>query len=230
MKKKIAVIVTLLACLLLCVCICACGEQKSHDAKKAPVSTDSNASYKKTVDKDDKYGSGTHHAVVKVKGYDEFTIELSANDAPVSVSNFCKLANDGFYDGLTFHRIVKDFCLQGGDPKGDGTGNSDQKIIGEFSSNNVTNKLADNYKEGVVAMARSNDKNSASCQWFVTLADSAATSLNGQYAAFGTIDAAGMKICQKIVSDYAGNVADQSSGTISDKSKQPVIESIKITD
>ncbi len=207
----------------------------SSDSSKSDSSTSSKSdssattSYISKVDTDDVYATGTHHAVVTVKGYDSFTITLSANAAPITVSNFCKLAKKGFYNGLTFHRVVDEFCLQGGDPDGDGTGGSDDKILGEFSDNGVANKLADDYKRGTVAMARSTDANSASSQFFITLSDEYASSLNGQYAAFGTINSKGMKIVDKIVSDSL-DAATGTSGSITDNSKQPVIKSIKITD
>ncbi len=204
---------------------------KSSESSSSSSKSDSSTttSYISKVDTDDVYATGTHHAVVTVKGYDSFTITLSANAAPITVSNFCKLAKKGFYNGLTFHRVVDEFCLQGGDPKGDGTGGSDDKILGEFSSNGVTNKLADDYQRGTVAMARSTDANSASSQFFITLSDEYASSLNGNYAAFGTINSKGMKIVDKIVSDSL-DAATGTSGSITDSSKQPVIKSIKITD
>ncbi len=199
--------------------------------KDTVVDTDDTANgYIGAVSPDNKYGKGTHHAEVTVEDYDPFTIELDADDAPVTVANFCALANDKFYDGLTFHRIVEDFCLQGGDPDGNGTGGSDNEILGEFSDNDVDNPLADKYKRGTVAMARSSDPNSASSQFFITLDDSAASSLDGQYAAFGTVDEAGMKVVDQIVTDYIGNTDAANSGTIDDIGDQPLIKSITITD
>ncbi len=186
--------------------------------------------YIASVDEDDPYGSGIHHAKVVVEGYDPFVIELDADAAPVTVANFCALATSGFYNGLTFHRIVDGFCFQGGDPLANGTGGSDDCILGEFSENGVENALADNYVRGTVAMARSSDYNSASCQFFVTLSDDAALSLNGLYAAFGTIDDEGMEIVDQIVADYVGYGEAASSYTISDVENQPVIKKIKITD
>ncbi len=205
------------------------SSSESDTSSKTESSSKTTTSYISTTDPDDEYATGTHHAVVTVKGYDSFTITLNANVAPVTVSNFCKLSNEGYYNGLTFHRVVDEFCLQGGDPNGDGTGGSDDEILGEFSENGVANKLADNYERGTVAMARSTDPNSASSQFFITLSDDASYSLNGKYAAFGTISSKGMKIVDKIVEDCL-DAADSSTGTISDSSKQPVIKSIKISD
>lgn len=165
-------------------------------------------------------------AVMTVEGYDPITIEFAAEDAPTTVANFIKLSQEGFYDGLTFHRLIEGFCLQGGDPKGNGTGSSDESIVGEFSENGIDNALADNYCAGVVAMARTNDPNSASCQFFITLdsSESVAAALNGKYAAFGTISSEDMETVAKIVADYAPFVTDN-NGSL-DKADQPVITSI----
>ena len=180
------------------------------------------------------YATGTHHATVTVQGYNPFTITLDADAAPVSVSNFCDLANQGFYNGKTFYRFVQDFCMQGGS-----TGNSASivddgitPIVGEFSGNGKANALADDFKKGTVAMARSSDMDSATSTFFVTLGSSSSVSqsLNGKYAAFGTIDEAGMAIVDQIVADYLPNVDDSSSGAISDEAKQAAITSITIDD
>lgn len=233
MKKRIVAVICVAVAAALACGLVACGgsssKKESTSSSTSSASTAASTSY--VSEATGEYASGTHHAKVTVKGYDAFTIELDADNAPVTVANFCKLANDGFYDGLTFHRIVEGFCLQGGDPAGNGTGGSDEEILGEFSLNGVNNKLADNFKEGVVAMARSSLPNSASSQFFITLdtSEGVSQSLDGQYAAFGTIDKAGMKIVQKIVKDYA-KYADDSMGSISDASKQPIITSIKIVD
>ena len=112
-------------------------------------------------------------------------VRLYPDQAPLTVANFQKLVSEGFYDGLKFHRSVKDFCLQGGDPKGNGTGGSDTQIKGEFLENGWGNHL--HHLTGVVSMARSGDPDSASSQFFFTLSDSAAPSLDGKYAAFGFV-------------------------------------------
>lgn len=180
------------------------------------------------------YSTGIHHATLTVEGYDPITIELDADAAPASVTNFCTLANDGYYDGLTFYRFVEGFCMQGG-TKGNnaaGSDNSLEAVVGEFSANGYDNPLADKFVKGTVAMARTNDPNSARSTFFVTLDSSSAVSqsLNGLYAAFGTIDEAGMKTVDKIVEDYLPNVTDKSMGAIDDESKQAKITSIKIED
>lgn len=110
-------------------------------------------------------------------------LELYPEVAPITVENFVKLAKEGFYDGLIFHRVIKDFMIQGGDPLGTGMGGSDETIKGEFAINGVTNNLS--HKRGVISMARSSNYNSASSQFFICHAD--ATYLDGQYAAFGKV-------------------------------------------
>lgn len=178
--------------------------------------------------------SGTHHAVLEVEGYEPITIELDGDAAPLSVENFMNLANEGYYNGKTFYRIVDDFCLQGGTLGNSASGNdpSLETIKGEFSSNGVSNPLADNFDRGVVAMARTAMPDSATSTFFVTLGSSkqVGQSLDGQYAAFGTIDDAGMKVIDQIVTDYLPNVDDPNMGAISVEANQPVIKSITITD
>ena len=126
------------------------------------------------------------HSFVKVtmESGESFVIELYPEYAPETVENFLNLVESGFYDGLTFHRIIKGFMAQGGDPSGDGTGGSDKEIKGEFSSNGFKqNTLL--HERGVVSMARSNDPDSASSQFFICYARS--TNLDGNYAAFGKV-------------------------------------------
>lgn len=113
-----------------------------------------------------------------------FTIKLYPEYAPETVANFTKLVSEGFYDGLTFHRVVDGFMAQGGDPEGTGTGGSNDKIKGEFSSNGFTQNTL-SHKRGTVSMARANDPNSASSQFFICYDD--CTYLDGSYAAFGEV-------------------------------------------
>jgi peptidyl-prolyl cis-trans isomerase B (cyclophilin B) len=121
------------------------------------------------------------------------TLELDPAAAPITVANFLKLVDDKYYDGLTFHRIIPGFMIQGGCPLGTGTGGSDKKIKGEFSANGHENPIS--HKRGVISMARSQDMNSASCQFFITNADSAF--LDGNYAAFGIVTS-GMDVVDEI--------------------------------
>ena len=160
-------------------------------------------------------------AVIDVKDYGTITVELYPDIAPITVENFVTLAKKGFYDGLTFHRIIKGFMIQGGDPLGNGTGGSDKTIKGEFSGNGVNNPLK--HTRGVISMARSSDPNSASSQFFIMHED--APHLDGQYAAFGKVTE-GMEVVDKIAKDAK---PIDNNGTIP-SSKQPVINSIKITE
>ena len=167
-------------------------------------------------------GDVLHHAVIKVKDMGEIRVALNETVAPITVQNFIKLANEGFYDGLTFHRVIEGFMIQGGDPKADGTGGSDTEIKGEFSENGVENNIP--HVRGVISMARNSvSMDSASSQFFIVHEN--ATYLDGQYAAFGYVTE-GMDIVDKIATETP--VTDD-NGTVL-KENQPVIESIKILD
>lgn len=166
-------------------------------------------------------GIGIHHAQITVKDYGVITLELDGDTAPITVANFMKLAEEGFYDGLTFHRIMDGFMIQGGDPLGNGTGGSDETIKGEFSANGVENDIS--HVKGVISMARATPPDSASSQFFIVVADS--TFLDGSYAGFGHVTE-GMEIAEQIAKD-AKPVDD--NGTILPE-EQPVIESIVILD
>lgn len=172
-------------------------------------------------DKNDDLLSGNHHAVIDVKDYGVIKVELNADEAPITVTNFVKLAKDGFYDGLTFHRIINGFMIQGGDPEGNGTGGSDETIKGEFSANGVDNILK--HTRGAISMARSQDYDSASSQFFIMHETN--DSLDGQYAVFGYVYE-GMDVVDKIATSVP--VTDN-NGTV-EAQNQPVINSIKITD
>jgi len=113
----------------------------------------------------------------------EFIIELCPDQAPITCENFLKLVKKGFYNGLTFHRVIDGFMAQGGDPEGTGCGGSDENIKGEFAMNGVMNMLS--HTRGVVSMARSQNPNSASSQFFICYGD--CTFRDGQYAAFGKV-------------------------------------------
>lgn len=165
--------------------------------------------------------TGTHHAEIEVKDYGTIKVELDADTAPISVTNFVKLAQEHFYDGLTFHRIIDGFMIQGGDPEGTGRGGSGETIKGEFSENGVENNIS--HERGVISMARSSDPDSASSQFFIVQSDS--TYLDGQYAAFGHVTE-GMDIVDKICKDAEPT---DNNGTISAE-KQPVMTSVTITD
>ena len=201
-----------------------CGNDgKSSDSKKETTSA-SDDKKAETIDitDEDALLTGKHHAEIEIKDYGTIKVELDADVSPVTVTNFVNLANTGFYDGLTFHRIIKGFMIQGGDPDGNGTGGSDINIKGEFKSNGVENNIS--HVRGTISMARAMDYDSASSQFFIVQEDS--TYLDGEYAAFGTVTE-GMDIVDKICDDKKPE--DESSGlVVSDE--QPVITTIKIVD
>ena len=155
----------------------------------------------------------TYTARIDVKDYGTITVELDQSVAPVTCANFVELANSGFYDGLTFHRIEPGFVIQGGDPNGNGTGGSEHDIVGEFAENGYKNDLS--HVRGTISMARANDPNSASSQFFIMHQDN--TGLDGKYAAFGTVTD-GMDVVDAICEDA-------SNGTLSEN---PVINSVTI--
>lgn len=166
-------------------------------------------------------GIGIHHAEIEIADYGTVTVELDGDTAPITVQNFMDLANDGFYDGLTFHRIIDGFMIQGGDPNGNGTGGSDKNIVGEFASNGYENNIA--HVKGVISMARSQDPDSASSQFFIMVAD--APHLDGEYAAFGHVTS-GQEIVDKVAADAQPL---DSNGTMAPED-QPVITAIRIID
>lgn len=157
---------------------------------------------------------------IKVKDFGTIRVELRHDIAPITVENFLSLAESGFYDGLTFHRIMENFMIQGGDPKGNGTGGSDKTIKGEFADNGVKNTLT--HVRGTISMARSSAYDSASSQFFICNADS--TFLDGQYAAFGHVTE-GMEVVDAITEYAAKNGYIGYNGAVASKN-QPVIESI----
>lgn len=166
-------------------------------------------------------GVGTHHAEIEIQDYGTITVELDGDAAPITVQNFMDLANAGFYDGLTFHRIISGFMMQGGDPNGNGTGGSENTIKGEFSANGVENPLS--HTRGAISMARAQAPDSASSQFFICHADS--TFLDGQYACFGYVTD-GMDVVDAVCE--AAQPTDD-NGTIP-ADQQPVITAIRITD
>ncbi len=171
--------------------------------------------------KDSDYLSGIHHAEIVVENYGTIYVELDADNTPITVTNFVDLANSGFYDGLTFMRVMEGFMIQGGDPNRDCTGGSDTTIKGEFANNGVANNIS--HKRGTISMARAGySMDSASSQFFICNAD--AEFLDGDYAAFGTVTD-GMDVVDAITADFAAW-----NGVIANKDIQPVITTIKIVD
>ena len=169
----------------------------------------------------DEGASGKHHVEIDIRDYGTVAVELDADSAPITVANFLKLSKSGFYDGLTFHRIITGFMIQGGDPKGNGTGGSDETIKGEFTANGVSNTLS--HTRGAISMARAQPYDSASSQFFIVHQDS--QFLDGQYACFGYVTS-GMEIVDEICENTP--VTDN-NGTVKDGS-QPVIETIRVID
>ncbi len=139
---------------------------------------------------------------IKIKNSGTIKLELYPDKAPKTVANFEKLAKEGFYDGLTFHRVISGFMIQGGDPMGNGMGGSDKNIPGEFAANGFDNPIR--HERGVISMARAQDPNSASSQFFIMHADG--FFLDGNYAAFGKV-VEGMEEVDKIA-EVATNFMD----------------------
>lgn len=215
MRKTIAWILVLALTALFC---CSCADTTETYGKEftPELSIDTT-------------GHTIHHAEITVKGYGIITVALDETVAPITVQNFIKLAKEGFYDGLTFHRIISGFMIQGGDPNGDGTGGSPDTITGEFSDNGIENDLS--HTRGILSMARLGESslvsaeeamNSASSQFFIMHADS--TGLDGKYAAFGWVTS-GMEFVDAICED----VQSGTNGAV-DKADQPVIVSIRIVE
>lgn len=210
MKHPIKQLATVCALSALLLALPGCGQSYTADREKqetepTPAPTES-AEVKNT-------------AVIEVEDYGTITVALDAEAAPETVANFISLAQEGFYDGLTFHRIISGFMIQGGDPNGNGTGGSEQTIKGEFSANGVENDLS--HTRGAISMARSSAYDSASSQFFIVHEDS--TYLDGQYAAFGYVTD-GMDVVDAIC---AAAEPTDGNGSIAPEA-QPVILSVTI--
>lgn len=190
-KNKIHGTALALSFLMLLGTATACSEKKDNSNSKEQTS------------------SASDSAEVSSSDGLTFVITLYPDDAPITCENFENLVSEGFYDGLTFHRVVEDFMAQGGDPSGNGTGGSEQTIKGEFAQNGVENPLS--HTRGVVSMARSQDPDSASSQFFICYTDDC-TFLDGQYAAFGKVTE-GMEVVDRFleVSRSLGGDGAQSS-------------------
>lgn len=200
------------------------SSESSKDESKDESSTDTSS------DKDDEStsdadmpgsttGGKKYKATIDVKDYGTIVVELDEGIAPQTVQNFVDLAESGFYDGLTFHRIIDGFMIQGGDPNGDGTGGADKTVYGEFKANGFNNTL--DHTRGVISMARSQGYNSGSSQFFIVQEDH--PELNEQYAGFGHV-IEGMEVVDAIA--QAAEPTDN-NGTI-EKDAQPVINSVII--
>jgi len=183
-----------------------CGNTQNSTKKLADAPAAKSESSNKDATKENK---DLPVATITVDGYGVIKAELYPEIAPNTVNNFIDLANKGFYNNLKFHRIIKDFMIQGGDPKGDGTGGPGYSIEGEFTSNGFANSLK--HTRGVLSMARSQNPNSAGSQFFIMTNE--ATHLDGEYAAFGKV-ISGLDLLDKIE-----NVKTDSS----DKPKEDVV-------
>ena len=200
MKIKVKLLVTVLVTVLV-FSVTGCGKSSSSDSSSS---------------------TNLRHVEIEVENYGTISVELNADAAPITVANFVKLAEDGFYDGLTFHRIMDGFMIQGGDPEGTGLGGSDETIKGEFSSNGVDNSLS--HTRGAISMARNSiSRDIASSQFFIVHEDS--TFLDGDYAVFGYVTD-GMDIVDQICADTP---VQDNNGTVS-AADQPIITSIKVID
>lgn len=189
--------------LLVCCMAVGCGKEENTG----------NEEVKSTTSED------TIIADIEIEEYGTITVELDAKSAPITVENFVKLAENGFYDGLTFHRIMAGFMMQGGDPNGNGTGGSDETIVGEFAQNGYENDLS--HTRGAISMARAMDYDSASSQFFIVHEDS--TFLDGSYAVFGYVTE-GIEIVDKVCEEA---VPTDNNGSIPAE-EQPVIKTITI--
>ena len=182
----------------------ACGSSSDTQGTYTPPELDAEATY---------------FADIEIEGFGTITVKLDQKAAPVTCANFVELAENGFYDGLTFHRIIEGFMMQGGDPAGNGTGGSENNIIGEFASNGYDNDIS--HERGVISMARSGDPNSASSQFFICHENS--DFLDGDYAAFGIVTS-GIDVVDAVCSSAEPT---DDNGTIPAEA-QPVIKSVKI--
>ena len=205
--KRIISMILIIATLTLT--LASCG--KSKELKKYEEDTSEEA-------------KDTYYVAMDVKYYGVIILKLDAKAAPITVKNFVKLVREDFYDGLTFHRVIDNFMIQGGDPDANGRGGSDEEIYGEFLYNGYDNPIK--HERGVISMARANDPNSASSQFFICNANSSSVSnLDGNYAAFGHV-IEGIEIVDEITSyslQFTGN-----NGMIANKKNQAKITEMKV--
>ena len=217
MKKNILSGIAVLLTSALMITGCSSGEKTSTTAStEAPQATaTAQSAYNPTPLEEGK----TYFADIDIKDFGLITVKLDQSAAPVTCANFVQLANEGFYNGLTFHRIMDGFMMQGGDPTGTGMGGSDNDIIGEFEMNGHKNPIS--HTRGTISMARSQAPDSASSQFFIVHQDS--TFLDGQYAGFGTVTE-GIEIVDKICTS---SQPTDNNGTIPAEA-QPVINTVTI--
>lgn len=218
MKKLITLLVM---AAMMSALISGCGKTENAEENKTDTESAGTQEEADKVTSGGEQQTGTHHIKINIKDYGTISAELDGDSAPITVTNFMKLAGEGFYDGLTFHRIINGFMIQGGDPNGNGTGGADETIKGEFANNGVDNPLS--HTRGALSMARAREMDSASSQFFIVHQDS--PSLDGDYAVFGYVTE-GMEIVDKICEDIQ---TEDANGTVA-AGDQPVIESIEVID
>ncbi len=206
-SKKLAALLSI--CILLTVFATGCAGQSRKNAEDTAEIT------------------GHPQVEFEMDNGDKMVFELYPEYAPETVQNFVDLVKSDFYNGLTFHRIVKGFMIQGGDPSGNGSGGSEKTIKGEFSENGFTQNTL-SHKRGVISMARSGDPNSASSQFFIMHDDQAASALDGKYAAFGKL-ISGEETLDKIT-DTPVTSSDSIPGEVSKPLEKVVIKSVKLLD
>ena len=244
MKRIISFILAaslLMSCLTVLI---SCGDNNGTEDDGNEIMGEGACEY---LDTRDISGRDIKYVEMCIKDYGKLVILLDATTAPVTVANFISLVESGFYNGLTFHRIIKDFMIQGGDPNANGSGGSKNEIFGEFESNGHYNDIS--HKYGVISMARSNDPNSASSQFFICN-DDASDSLDKNYAAFGYV-VEGMSVVDAVTKDFFPKTAyyelyeqymltgdymyyyywsNLGNGALDGKDNQPVIRYIKVLD
>ena len=247
--KKLIRMTGILMLIAMMILMAGCGGNSSSSDEQASDQTQEQAA-EQTQEQAEPAAEpiGIHHAEIEIADYGTIKVELDGDTAPITVQNFMDLANAGFYDGLTFHRIIDGFMIQGGDPMGTGMGGSDKNIKGEFEMNGVKNDISHvkgvmggsdknikgefemngvkndiSHVKGVISMARAQDPDSASSQFFITVDD--ATFLDGQYAGFGHVTE-GQDVADKIAAEAQ---TTDDNGTVLPEN-QPKITAIRIID
>ncbi len=224
--KKTRIISIVVCAALMLVSFAACGSSDTSGEDTAASSDNTDQTYSLASEtlkefSEDELLSGKHHVEMTIQDKGTITLELDADQAPISVTNFIDLAESGFYDGLTFHRIIPYSFMQGGDPEGNGTGSPGYTIKGEFTANGVDNTLS--HTRGAISMARTSEYDGGGCQFFIM--DEDYVDFDGQYACFGYVTD-GMDIVDDICAN--AQITDQ-NGTVAD-GEQPVIETVKVVD
>ena len=225
MNRNIKKILAVLLALLLCVGMMAgCAKDEAAGGQEEEMTMDEIMDLYFGPLKEyteDQLLTGLHHVEMDIEGKGTIALELDADQAPISVTNFIELAESGYYDGLTFHRVLTGSLIQGGSASGDGQSSGEFRIKGEFAANGVENNIS--HVRGTISMARASAADSGSAQFFIMSADQ--TGYDGQYAGFGHVTS-GMEI----VDDICNNTAVQDgNGTVAAED-QPVITAVRVID